>query len=726
MVTRHSTVLDAAKEMLKNRTTSIAILDKFSRPCGLVSEMDIINGFMDGRATVGDIMTPWPLTVYGGAPRRQKLEYMLRNGFRHLPEIGWNGEYLSTSTICDLCQESAETKTQAIVGMFSAFGALFGGSGAKAAADATLTVSDLMSGGEAAFGQDGLHFAPGRRLHCMQTTTQTVADAIVVMRDSSLRAVLVEEPVAAPGKIAGIFTAKDVVTKVIAKGLPNTTALADVMTPAKKPDGSQLIQWKRPNTPLSECLALMVKFHFRHLPIVNEKGKVVAVIDLHDTTRALFDANHGPSGGAKRLGRSGSIDAAAPPPIPARAAAAPASVATAAAVAAPAEISEVWDRLSKKGDLAMMEHDFSSAVNSYGKALIKLRLRNTGAESPVAKHSADLATIRALSRRAMCFLMRAGTHDDQDGRDLDTALTDMTEFGKLIDPLIKSAKEGGRSQEEKVLVSKRDENRVDMAGILVQQQLFMRAVDKLVLVPLEKRDEGWRAVCAQIIQAAKDLKEMGKERCGSGEWEIAFGAYTIALQAAAQIQRDELELFNDAIGAYTAGTKSWTRRYTAVLFANRATCTIKLGSKLREGAADTAVEDCKLAIEAEPTYAKAWLRYCERLDATGRTSECSKVVAKAKEALAGCAGADAKILTTIIATFSSCDGGENAPLGANAEPAAVPLTGMALMLANIEAKKAAAAAATAAAAAPLTGMALMLANIEAKKAAASAAAPAHI
>ena len=81
---------------------------------------------------------------------------------------------------------------------------------------------------------------------------------------------------------AGIVTDRDLVTRVIAKGLdPNTTLVRDVMT--KTPECVD------EDTPLEVAISLMRTTQCRRLPVVDEQGKMAGIICLDDIINLLTD-----------------------------------------------------------------------------------------------------------------------------------------------------------------------------------------------------------------------------------------------------------------------------------------------------------------------------------------------------------------------------------------------------------------------------------------------------
>ena len=81
------------------------------------------------------------------------------------------------------------------------------------------------------------------------------------------------------GRLSGIFTERDALTKVLAAGLePSNTKVSAVMT--KDPFCVP------PTTTVADAMTVITTRRFRHLPIV-DNGKVVAVISSGDLTHWL-------------------------------------------------------------------------------------------------------------------------------------------------------------------------------------------------------------------------------------------------------------------------------------------------------------------------------------------------------------------------------------------------------------------------------------------------------
>jgi CBS domain-containing protein len=94
----------------------------------------------------------------------------------------------------------------------------------------------------------------------------SVSDAARAMARVGAGAVLVVHE----GVLQGIFTERDLVYRVVARGLdPVATPLAQVMTPSPRTLG--------PEHPFGMALALMHKKGFRHVPVVQD-GRPLGIV----------------------------------------------------------------------------------------------------------------------------------------------------------------------------------------------------------------------------------------------------------------------------------------------------------------------------------------------------------------------------------------------------------------------------------------------------------------
>ena len=98
----------------------------------------------------------------------------------------------------------------------------------------------------------------------------TVLQTVQAMVERNIGAV----PVMHNGKLVGIFSERDLMKRVVAEGRdPRSTCMAEVMT-----DDPLTINM---NEELANCMALMRRHNFRHLPVCHE-GQLIGIVSLRD------------------------------------------------------------------------------------------------------------------------------------------------------------------------------------------------------------------------------------------------------------------------------------------------------------------------------------------------------------------------------------------------------------------------------------------------------------
>jgi CBS domain-containing protein len=107
----------------------------------------------------------------------------------------------------------------------------------------------------------------------------SVGDAIRKMLDYHVGAVGVIDR---EGRVAGIFTERDVLRKLTLTGLnPETTPVREMMTTP--------VEMATHETGPGEAMATMVERHFRHLPVVNDSGKLLGILSIRNLLEWRID-----------------------------------------------------------------------------------------------------------------------------------------------------------------------------------------------------------------------------------------------------------------------------------------------------------------------------------------------------------------------------------------------------------------------------------------------------
>lgn len=102
--------------------------------------------------------------------------------------------------------------------------------------------------------------------------TATLHKAACVMTQANCGSVLIID---GSGELIGILTERDLMTRVVAKGLdPQKVLVQDVMTRAP--------HCVPPETKVTDAVVIMIERGFRHLPIVSGDGKIRGVFSIRD------------------------------------------------------------------------------------------------------------------------------------------------------------------------------------------------------------------------------------------------------------------------------------------------------------------------------------------------------------------------------------------------------------------------------------------------------------
>ncbi|WP_179380705.1 CBS domain-containing protein [Jannaschia marina] len=101
---------------------------------------------------------------------------------------------------------------------------------------------------------------------------QMVSEAVAAMSDKNYGCVIVTD---GDDKVLGVVTERDVMNKLVAKGLDaKTTKLSDIMTadPRVATETDDMLEWLR----------MMSNERFRRLPVVDSEGRIKAVFTQGD------------------------------------------------------------------------------------------------------------------------------------------------------------------------------------------------------------------------------------------------------------------------------------------------------------------------------------------------------------------------------------------------------------------------------------------------------------
>ena len=110
-------------------------------------------------------------------------------------------------------------------------------------------------------------------------TSATVADAIRAMTEHKVGSVMIPN---ADGSPAGIFTERDVLN-LCAEGRTDFAKMS--LRPCMTCD----MTTGKPEDTVSEVLAIMTAKRFRHMPVVDDDGKMIGVVSIGDLVKAKLE-----------------------------------------------------------------------------------------------------------------------------------------------------------------------------------------------------------------------------------------------------------------------------------------------------------------------------------------------------------------------------------------------------------------------------------------------------
>jgi len=99
------------------------------------------------------------------------------------------------------------------------------------------------------------------------------------MIDNEVGAVVVVDD---EGIVAGMFTERDVLEKFALSGRdPMQTPVRELMSP--------MVEMATEETTPAEALRVMLERHYRHMPVVDERGRVLGILSIRHILEARID-----------------------------------------------------------------------------------------------------------------------------------------------------------------------------------------------------------------------------------------------------------------------------------------------------------------------------------------------------------------------------------------------------------------------------------------------------
>ena len=296
LINKFESVLSLAKELAATRGTAAVIIDDTASMVGIITDTDITRRVaakrVDPSSTLlSAVMTPSPTCVKMSDSAMDALAMMIENRYRHLPVVDDRGAICGVLDIGKCLndaisklehkqEKSKKMASDALLGTFQ------GAGGAQAAALQAL-LGPLMARAVGQTTSPTLRSVLAGKPSTIVSIDDTVQFASERMADSRKAALIVDG-----NDLVGVLSFKDVMTRVIARDLPlDATLVSSVMTP----NPESLL----PDQTVLEALQVMHDQHFLTLPVCEEDGRVVGLVDVMDVIygcggaegwRSIFDS----------------------------------------------------------------------------------------------------------------------------------------------------------------------------------------------------------------------------------------------------------------------------------------------------------------------------------------------------------------------------------------------------------------------------------------------------
>ncbi|KAL7538744.1 hypothetical protein ACHAXR_012350 [Thalassiosira sp. AJA248-18] len=279
-------VLSVTQTLASKRGDAALIVNANGGLAGIITDTDITRRVVakqlsPGSTNLSGVMTAKPTCVSMSDSAMEALVTMVENRFRHLPVTDENGGVVGCLDIAKCLNdaisklERAQNKSGSAAedAMMQAVSLQNAGGGNQAVALQALLGPLLAQalGGKSSPTLRSVLAGKPSTIVSPSSTLQTVG---LMMAEARKAALIVDN-----NELVGIFGFKDMMTRAVAKELPlDSTSVSDVMTP--NPESVS------PETTVLEALQIMHDNKFLTLPVCEDNGRVVGLVDVMDCVYA--------------------------------------------------------------------------------------------------------------------------------------------------------------------------------------------------------------------------------------------------------------------------------------------------------------------------------------------------------------------------------------------------------------------------------------------------------
>jgi CBS domain-containing protein len=284
--------------MAAKREDCVLVTDDDDRIAGIFTAKDLAfrvvgAGIKASNVTIAEIMTKNPLCARTDTSATDALDLMVRKGFRHLPVMDENQDISGILDITKCFYDAMEKLERAYSSSRKLYDALEGVQSELGSSQPQQIIQYVEALRSKMSGPTLESVLDGKPPTTVSVRT-SVKEAAALMKENHTTAVLVQDQ----GSITGIFTSKDVVLRVIAPGLdPANCSVVRVMTP--HPDFAPMdmsiqaalrkMHGKSHILNFIKSLLIIVDGHYLNLPVMNEAGEIVGMVDVLKLTYATLE-----------------------------------------------------------------------------------------------------------------------------------------------------------------------------------------------------------------------------------------------------------------------------------------------------------------------------------------------------------------------------------------------------------------------------------------------------
>ncbi|KAG1555978.1 hypothetical protein G6F49_006679 [Rhizopus delemar] len=273
-------VIEAAQLLAAKRSDCVLVVDDEEHLSGIFTAKDlayrVVAECLDARnTTVAKIMTKGPMCVTSDTSATDALNLMVSRGFRHLPVCNEEGDIFGLLDITKCLYEALDKMERAFGSSRKLYDALEGVE--KEWNNSPIQLVQYMEALRDKMECPDLNSVLDGQAPAEVSVKTNVREVARMMKDYHTTAVLVTDREG----LAGIFTTKDVVLRVIAAGLnPENCSVVRVMTP--HPDTAP------PDMSIMDALKKMHDGHYLNLPVV-DNGDVLGIVDVLKLTYVTLE-----------------------------------------------------------------------------------------------------------------------------------------------------------------------------------------------------------------------------------------------------------------------------------------------------------------------------------------------------------------------------------------------------------------------------------------------------